>query len=87
MTYFQKTYAIPSTKENKAYEGQCAYLFTVAGDGTVEDIKIIRGVEAAPNFNAEVIRVMRGMPKWKPGTQEGKSTRVKYNLPITFGLD
>lgn len=87
MKYLQKNLRYPEYEREQGIQGKVYVSFTVAEDGTVEDIKIIRGVETAPNFNAEVIRVMQGMPKWKPGTREGKATRVKYNLPITFEPD
>jgi protein TonB len=58
--------------------------FTVEKDGSITDVKIIRGVHEL--LDKEAIRVVKSFPKWKPGKQRGKAVRVSYNIPISFVL-
>jgi hypothetical protein len=56
----------------------------VERDGSVSDVKVMRGV--SPELDAEAIRVVSMMPKWIPGKQRGKAVAVKYTMPIMFRL-
>jgi protein TonB len=56
----------------------------VNADGSVEDVQVIRPVD--PNLDKEAIRVLRKLPKFKPGEQRGKPVRVKYSVPVRFKL-
>ena len=58
--------------------------FVIEKDGSITDVKVLRGVD--PALDKEAIRVIKSMPKWKPGKQRGKPVRVSFNLPITFTL-
>ena len=58
--------------------------FNVSEEGEVEGVKILRGVH--PLLDAEALRVVKKMPKWKPCKVDGRSTRVKFNMPIKFTL-
>ena len=58
--------------------------FVVNRDGTIVDVKVIRGVDAY--LDKEAVRVIQSMPKWKPGKQRGKAVRVRYTLPVMFRL-
>ena len=58
--------------------------FVISEDGSVENVKIIRGVD--PLLDNEAVRVISKMPKWEPGRQGGKTVRVSYTLPIHFAL-
>ena len=58
--------------------------FVVSKDGSITDVKILKGV--SPRLDAEAIRLVEEMPKWKPGKQRGKAVNVRFNLPITFRL-
>ena len=53
-------------------------------DGSITDVKVVRGVDAS--LDKEAVRVVKAMPKWKPGKQRGKPVRVSYTLPINFQL-
>ena len=53
-------------------------------DGSVSDVKVARSVD--PSLDKEAIRVVKAMPKWKPGKQRGKPVRVSYTVPINFQL-
>lgn len=63
-------------------EGKVVVEFKVGMDGTVVEPKILES--AGPAFDAEVIRVMKKAPKWKPGMLGGKTVRVRYTMPIYF---
>ena len=53
-------------------------------DGSVTAVEVIRGIDTA--LDKEAIRIVKSMPKWKPGMQRGKAVRVKYTMPIVFRL-
>lgn len=58
--------------------------FTVAKDGSLENINVIKEVD--PLLDQEAVRLVKSMPNWVPGKQQGKSVKVSYNLPIRFTL-
>jgi TonB family protein len=58
--------------------------FTVKKDGSVSDIKVIRSVN--PELDAEAIRVISAMPKWKPAEQNGTPVDARFQMPIVFRL-
>lgn len=62
--------------------GRCVVEFIVEKDGSLSNPKIIKS--KTPKLDAEVIRLVKAMPKWKPGKEKGKTVRVKYSLPIAF---
>lgn len=64
--------------------GKVIVSFVIEKDGTVSDAKVVRKLH--PAFDAEALRVVKLMPKWEPGRQEGKPVRVQFNLPINFNL-
>ena len=70
-------------KDNKI-EGKVFVTFVVEKDGTISNIKILRDIGGG--CGAEVVRVVKLMPKWKPGMQRGNPVRVQYNLPVQFTL-
>lgn len=65
--------------------GKIIVSFVIEKDGTVSDAKVVRKLH--PAFDAEALRVVKLMPKWEPGRQEGKPVRVQFNLPINFSLN
>ncbi len=66
-------------------EGRVFTQFVVNEDGSLSDIHIVRSV--SPTIDAEAIRLVQSMPKWKPGKQNGRVVKTYYNLPLTFKLD
>ena len=58
--------------------------FVVEPDGSLSNIKIVRSIDSV--LDEEAIRVVKSMPRWIPGKQNGKEVRVKYNLPVSFKL-
>ena len=65
-------------------QGRVIVAFIVEPDGSVSNAKLVRSVD--PCIDQEALRVVRQMPKWIPGKQNGAAVRVKYNVPVTFKL-
>ncbi len=65
-------------------EGVVYVTFVVEADGSITGVKVLRGI--GHGCDEEAVRVVSGMPKWKPGKQRGEAVRVKYNLPIRYKL-
>ena len=80
--YLSKNIKFPKEKEKENVRARVVASFTVEKDGSITDAKIVRSQGEA--FDNEALRVINGMPKWIPGTQNGKAVRVKYILPVTF---
>ena len=80
--YLSKNIKFPKSKEKEDVKVRVVTTFTVEKDGSITDAKIVRSQGEA--FDNEALRVINGMPKWIPGTQNGKAVSVKYTLPITF---
>ncbi len=76
-------YPEDAVKEGK--EGRVFVSFVVEKDGLVSNVKVLRGV--CYSIDEEAARVVRGMPRWKPGMKDGKPARVSYQIPIMFKLD
>lgn len=74
----------PPTAKEKRIQGKVYVQFIVEKDGSLTDIKIRRGAHQL--LDDEAIRVIKLMPKWKPGSMRGKIVRVRYTIPITFAL-
>lgn len=58
--------------------------FVVEKDGSISDVKVLRGIGGG--CDEEAVRVVKSMPKWKPGKQRGQPVRVYYTLPIDFKI-
>jgi protein TonB len=65
-------------------QGRVICQFVVNKDGTIVEAMVVRSVD--PHLDKEALRVIKLMPKWSPGWQDGKTVRVKYTLPINFKL-
>jgi protein TonB len=65
-------------------QGKVYVSFFIEKDGTISDVNVIRGVHKS--LDKEAIRVVKSIPKLKPGLQKGKKVKVKYTLPINFRL-
>ena len=84
MEYLKKNVRYPATCKEQGLQGRVIVQFVVNSDGSICDEKLIKSVD--PQLDAEALRVIRSMPKWKPGMQKGKPVRVRYTLPVTFRL-
>ena len=70
-------------KEN-GVQGRVILQFLVGTDGSVSDVKVVRGVDAS--LDKEAARVVASSPKWKPGRQRNKPVKVRYTFPVIFQL-
>jgi protein TonB len=82
--FLQKNIKFPEAERKAKISGTCYITFVVEKDGSITEVKILRGVKDGPGYDAEAKRVVEMMPKWKPGTQNGRTVRVQFNMPIRF---
>ena len=83
--FISKNIVYPKSAREKGIQGTVLVEFVVEKDGKLSNIKVIRSAD--PALDAEAVRVISKMPKWKPGTQRGKKVRSTFRLPINFQLD
>ena len=74
----------PADAQKQKVEGRVLAKFIVETDGSISNIEVVK--QAFPSLDAEAVRVIQAMPKWKPGRQKGQAVRVKFVLPINFSL-
>jgi len=74
----------PEEAKEKGIEGRVFVNFVVEKDGSVNEVKVRKGIGKL--CDEEAVRVVKAMPKWTPGMQDGKPVRVHYNLPFFFKL-
>jgi protein TonB len=74
----------PAIAEENGIQGRVVCTFVVERDGSVTDVQVARSID--PSLDKEAIRVLKKMPKWIPGRQNGSPVRVKYTVPVTFRL-
>ena len=74
----------PVIAAENGIQGKVYVQFVVDRDGSVNNVVVARGVD--PSLDQEAIRVVKQLPKWKPGKQRGKPVRVSYTVPINFQL-
>ena len=84
MTYLSQNIKYPVVAEENGIQGRVVLTFVVERDGSITDVKVVKSVD--PSLDAEAKRVIRSMPRWKPGKQNGAAVRVKYTTPVTFRL-
>lgn len=84
MTYLGRNTKYPAIPQEQGIQGKVVVQFVIDKDGTVVDPVVIRGVD--PYLDKEAIRVVKSMPRWKPGMQRNKPVRVKYTVPVSFKL-
>ena len=83
--YFKKNLRYPAEAKKAGTQGRVVVQFFVNKDGNISNVKVLRGVD--PALDAEAVRLVNSMPKWKPGMQKGKAVTVKYTVPVLFKLD
>jgi protein TonB len=74
----------PAVAEENGIQGRVVCTFVVERDGSVTDVQVARSID--PSLDKEAVRVLKQMPRWNPGKQNGSSVRVKYTVPVTFRL-
>ena len=84
MKFIAENVKYPEEAYSKGIEGRVLVQFIIEKDGSVTNVKVIKKVNDA--IDAEAVRVVKAMPKWKPGKQNGREVRVKYTIPVSFRL-
>ena len=74
----------PVIAQENGIQGRVITTFVVERDGSITDINVVRGQD--PSLDKEAVRVIKTMPRWKPGQQRGKPVRVRFTLPVQFRL-
>ena len=74
----------PTIAQENGIQGKVIVQFVVERDGSITQVNVIRGVD--PSLDKEAVRVVKSMPKWTPGRQNGQAVRVKFTLPVNFKL-
>ena len=74
----------PAVAAENGIDGLVSCSFIVNTDGSISDVQILRSRD--PLLDKEAMRVIKLMPKWKPGMQQGKNVRVRYSVPVRFKL-
>ena len=82
--YIGKNIEYPRMAKESGISGRVYVTFVVERDGSVTDVKILRGIGGG--CDEEAVRVIKKMPRWSPGKQRGKPVRVQYRMPIKFTL-
>lgn len=82
--YLQKNIKYPPLARENGITGRVYLTFVVGPDGNIRDVKVLRGIGAG--CDEEALRVVRNMPPWKAGKQNGRAVNVQFNMPINFTL-
>lgn len=85
MKFLIENISYPKDAQEKKISGRVLVTFVVEKDGSISNVETVKSV--FPSLDDEAVRVVKSMPNWKPGKQNGKVVRVKYTLPISFSLD
>lgn len=85
LEFMARNLRYPAKAREAGKQGRVIVQFVVRKDGSLSDFKVLRPVD--PWLDAEAIRVISTMPKWKPGMQDGNPVSVKFTLPVTFMLE
>ena len=82
--YIHKQTKYPVTALENGIYGRVIISVIVEKDGILSKIEVLKGVDE--DLDKEALRIIKGMPKWEPGMQNGKAVRVKYIIPVSFRL-
>lgn len=84
MDFVAKNVVYPQEARDKEISGRVLVGFIVEKDGSISETEVVKGIGGG--CDEEAVRVVKAMPKWKPGKQKGKPVRVHFMLPLTFKL-
>ena len=84
MSYLASNIKYPVVAQGNGVQGRVIVSFVVERDGSISDVRVARSVD--PSLDREAQRVVKSMPRWKPGKQNGSAVRVKYTVPVVFRL-
>ncbi|MBR2234250.1 MAG: energy transducer TonB [Prevotella sp.] len=84
MQYLSSHIKYPVVAEENGIQGRVVCTFVVERNGSITDVRVVKSVD--PSLDKEAVRVIKSMPNWIPGKQNGSAVRVKYTVPVTFRL-
>lgn len=84
MKFLSENTKYPVVAQENGVQGRVTVQFVVEKDGSVSDVHVLRGVD--PSLDKEAVRVVKSMPRWTPGKQNGTTVRVNYRVPVLFRL-
>lgn len=84
--YLKKNMMYPAIAKENGIQGKCYLRFIVNTDGSISDVRVLRGVTDCPECDKEATRVVKNMPRWKPGRMNGKDVKMYFTLPLAFKL-
>ena len=82
--YLRRNLRYPYDAQEQNKQGKVFISFVVEKDGSISNVTLVRGVHKS--LDEEAARVIKKSPKWKPGIQNGRAVRVRYNMPVSFAL-
>lgn len=83
--YVLKNLRYPESAKEASVHGRVMVQFWIDEQGSVTDVRVVRGIGGGCDEEAK--RVVKGMPAWKPGTYNGKPTKMRYTLPVNFKIE
>ena len=84
MKYLAANIKYPASAVKAKKQGRVIVAFVIQKDGSVTNARIVKSVD--PELDAEALRIVKAMPNWTPGTQDGKPVDVNYTIPVVFSL-
>ena len=84
MQFLSSHIKYPVVAEENGIQGRVVGTFVVERNGSISDVRVVKSVD--PSLDTEAVRVIKSMPNWIPGKQNGSPVRVKYTVPVTFRL-
>ena len=84
MKYLAANIKYPASAVKAKKQGRVIIAFVIQKDGSVTNARIVKSVD--PELDAEALRIVKAMPNWTPGTQDGKPVNVRYTIPVVFSL-
>ena len=82
--FLQTNIKYPTDAIKQDVGGRVMVMFVVETDGSISNVRVARKV--FPSLDEEAVRVVKAMPKWKPGKEKGRLVRVNYTLPVVFSI-
>jgi len=84
LMFIQRSLKYPVIAQENGIQGKVFVRFVIDKQGNVTNVELVRGVD--PSLDHEALRVIKSLPRWEPGRQQGKAVRVLYTVPIAFRL-
>ena len=84
MQWLSDNIKYPVIAAENGIQGRVIVQFVVSKTGSISNVNVVRGVD--PSLDKEAVRVVKAMPNWTPGKQNGTTVNVRYTLPVTFKL-